>query len=258
MESNKEICKKLAKNDDEYLLLTKVLDKYTLNNNKSILTHTNFLDEKEQLLITTFLNTIKCKNYFFDGGYDDAIRKVCFFKADFDCNINGVSYLRVIKSKQDTLAHKDYLGSLMGQNIKREMFGDIIVTSTGADIILMSDILDTILLEYNKVGRKSVKVLEITRDMLSIKADDFKIISDTVSSLRLDLIVSSAFLVSRNTAKELILKGKVLVNSYVNNNSDKLVNINDKLNIRGMGKAELIGILGKTKKDKYKIEIRKY
>ena len=156
------------------------------------------------------------------------------------------------------LTHRDYLGSLMGLGIKREMTGDIIVKDGGADIIIMKEIADFLLMNYEKAGRANLK-LEIA-DITSLDTGTVNIEEkrDTVASLRLDNLVSSVFGLSRGKAQEAIKTGVVFVNSSQAQKPDMQLNEGDKLVLRGRGKAILREIQGKTRKDRIYIIFDRY
>ena len=156
------------------------------------------------------------------------------------------------------LTHRDYLGSLMGLGIKREMTGDIIVKESGADIIIIKEIADFLLMNYEKAGRANLK-LEIA-DITSLDTGTVNIEEkrDTVASLRLDNLVSSVFGLSRGKAQEAIKTGFVFVNSSQAQKPDMQLNEGDKLVLRGRGKAVLREIQGKTRKDRIYIIFDRY
>ena len=60
--------------------------------------------------------------------------------------------LRVVRAEtlsgSARLSHRDYLGSLTGLGIKREMIGDILIHETGADILVLEEMAEFLLLHY--------------------------------------------------------------------------------------------------------------
>ena len=156
------------------------------------------------------------------------------------------------------LTHRDYLGSLMGLGIKREMTGDIIVRDGGADIIIMKEIADFLLMNYEKAVLANLKleIADITAlDTVTVNIEENR---DTVASLRLDNLVSSVFGLSRGKAQEAIKTGFVFVNSSQAQKPDMQLNEGDKLVLRGRGKAVLREIQGKTRKDRIYIIFDRY
>ena len=156
------------------------------------------------------------------------------------------------------LTHRDYLGSLMGLGIKREMTGDIIVRDGGADIIIMKEIADFLLMNYEKAGRANLKleIADITSlDTGTVNTEEKR---DTVASLRLDNLVSSVFGLSRSKAQEAIKTGFVFVNSSQAQKPDMQLNEGDKLVLRGRGKAILREPQGQTLTDRIYIIFDRY
>ena len=77
----------------------------------------------------------------------------------------------------------------------------------------------------------------------------------TVSSLRLDSVLSAAFHISRGKAVEAIEAGKVNLNSLTCQKPDKQVNVLDELSLRGSGKLRILELHGQTKKDRTAITV---
>lgn len=138
------------------------------------------------------------------------------------------------------------------------MIGDILVRDDGADIIIMDDIEDFLLLNYQKAGRTTLKLSSHPLSDLRIPEIRTAMISDTVASLRLDNIVSSVFKMSRSKAAEAIRTGLVFVNSSQAEKPDMKVEEGDKLVLRGKGKAYLREVGGQTRKDRTYIVAERY
>ena len=156
------------------------------------------------------------------------------------------------------LTHRDYLGSILGLGLKREVTGDILVTENGADIIVMEEVRDFILLNYSKVGRTSLLLEEVPLSELHIPEQKTVMIKDTVASLRLDNVAASAFQLSRAKAGEAVRAGLVFVNSMQSEKPDMQIAEGSKLVMRGRGKAYLRTVGGRTRKDRIFIEIERY
>ena len=252
----KEKCKHLAGNDDEYIFLSGVCDRMTACREKNIITATKFLDARQLALTKQLLANTGCGNHIFDGGVPDAERVVCVFMPDYPVNYELLKFIRASKSERDILTHRDYLGSLMGLGIKRDCIGDIFVHDGGADIVVLSEIADFLMLEYKKAGKKQLSLKFISDDEINTGANDFTVIRAIVPSMRLDAIAGAVFKLSRSDSAELVKNGRILLNSTECNKPDKVVSEGDKITIRGKGKAEIIGVAGKTKKDRIALEIK--
>ncbi|NLD20072.1 MAG: RNA-binding protein [Clostridiales bacterium] len=249
---------------DDKMLLAGAEDKYRQCSQQYRVAYTNFLDLHQRSLVEKHWHQLSRGNKdvrcVFYGGYEDAERTLAVFLPDYaderDCPLS------VIRIKTPTggrkLTHRDYLGSLTGIGLKREMIGDILTTEEGADVIILDEIKDFLLLNYSKAGRAALKLESIPLSELHIPEERTVIVKDTVASLRLDNVTSSAFSMSRSKATEAIRSGIVFVNSVQAEKPDMQINEGDKLVLRGKGKAYLSQVGKRTRKDRIFIEVRKY
>lgn len=247
---------------EDKLFLALVEDKIGQCEENYMVTTTGFLDIHKQTLISDLCKSLKpsCKVVFF-GGYEEAERNICMFLPDYAAveDYHGMAVIRAKKSSgSKALSHRDYLGALLGLGIKRDVVGDILVHDDGADIILLNDIADFVLLNYDKAGRTSLALEKIDITNLRTVDEQFKFVSDTVASLRLDNIVSSAFGLSRSKAAEAIKRGIVFLNNLECFKVDKEVAVGDKIVLRGKGKVYLMEIGGKSRKDRTYITLKAY
>ena len=79
-----------------------------------------------------------------------------------------------------------------------------------------------------------------------------------IASARLDNAVSAVFGTSRKIAAEAITSGLVFVNSVENKKPDFVLKGDEKLVLRGKGKAIYRGISGTSRKGKVYAEFDKY
>ncbi len=225
----------------------------------------------------------------FYGGYPDAERRLLIFLPDYASlsdiiaplpeqkTPNTVSYtdtaaakkrdsddcpLSVLKVRtakgSRKLTHRDYLGSLMSLGIKRDMTGDIIVREDGADIIILKEISDFLLVNYEKAGRTALSLTSADLSCLDTGTVNIEEKRDTVASLRLDGLVSSVFGLSRGKAQEAVKSGIVFVNNAATLKPDLQLAEGDKLVLRGHGKAVLREISGKSRKDRIYVIFDRY
>lgn len=237
-------------------------DKIKFASDRYIVTYTGFLDPHAHALAKTLAKgaspdiTVK-----FWGGYDDAERTIMLCLPDYADieTANPLSVIRVsVKEGGRKLTHGDYLGSLLGLGINRDKVGDILVRDDGADIIILNEISEFVMTHYAKAGRTSLSLEEKTTKDLIIEAKERKICIDTVASLRLDNIVSSAFGLSRAKAADAIKAGRVFVDSIEILKPDFAISEGTKVNLRGSGKIVLTEIGGKSRKDRIYITYEKY
>ena len=157
-----------------------------------------------------------------------------------------------------TLTHRDYLGSMLGLGIDRNVTGDILVRPSGADIIVLTEMAEFLLAEYKKVGRVDIKTSIVTPAELIVPEQQREIIKDTIPSLRLDNIVSAAFRISRSNATEAIKSGLVSVNHVEQTKPDAKVDEGSAIVLRGKGKAVLAEVGGESKKGRTWVAIERY
>ena len=229
-------------------------------------TSTGLLDSHEQAVVqaVTRHGSAGVRTLMY-GGYEGAERRmlVCV-PADIPMSdeeaVSGLlEVLRVEKPAiSRELSHRDYLGSMLGLGIDRSVTGDILVRDDGADIIIMPEIAEFLLREYRQVGRTVVKVSTAPIDELIIPDARTEVIKDTVPSLRLDCVLSSAFRISRAKAAEAIRAGIVSVDHIECLKTDFKVEEGAILVLKGKGKAVLKEIGGESKKSRLWIKIERY
>lgn len=139
----------------------------------------------------------------------------------------------------------------MKLGIKREKIGDILVDEEGADIIVSSEILKFLLNNLTQLTRfQKSKIEEILlSDLRKIKIQKEER-TITVSSMRLDNIVSELAKCSRSKANELLMQERVFVNFENITKATKEIKENDRITIRGKGRFEIKEITGNTRKGK--------
>lgn len=198
------------------------------------------------------------KNARLFGGYEDAIYKIAGFSAELpEFDMFPIAAIKIIPYEKGMLTHRDYLGSILGLGIERNVTGDIIVNDDFAVVYCLETVADFIAENLKTVGRTSVQT---ARTALSDAAANvkFKEICAFVSSVRLDNILSAAVGVSRQNAVKMLKDGAVKLNYAEETKADKRVNEKDILSVRGAGKFIFDGVSGTSKKDRLKINIRKY
>lgn len=249
---------------EDKMLLAGAEDKFQQCCQQYRLTHTAFLDLRQRSLVEKLCRELSRGNKdvrcVFYGGYEDAERTLAVFLPDYadvsDCPISVIRIKTAPGGK--TLAHRDYLGSLLALGLKREMTGDILATDSGADIIILNEIKDFILLNYDKAGRTALKLEAVSIGGLCIPEQKTVLMKDTVASLRLDNVIAAAFSLSRAKAFEAIRSGSVFVNSMQAEKPDMQVEEGCKLVLRGKGKAYLREAGGKTRKNRIAVVLERY
>ncbi|MDD4346793.1 MAG: YlmH/Sll1252 family protein [Desulfitobacteriaceae bacterium] len=206
---------------------------------------------------------LSCGNtrHLFFGGYEGAQRTILIFLPDYmkpeitQDSICPLAFIRVEYLADNKISHRDFLGSLMGTGIKRETIGDILVGEESCDIVVLKEVLSYLMANFESVGRLKVKTSVITAELVKVPEEKYLIMKDTVASMRLDNVVSSGFLISREKASEYVKAGRVFLNFLECSKVDKIVSEGDAISLQGMDKIKLHQIGNQTKKGRIKNEI---
>lgn len=254
------------KDNENKLLIAKTIDKYEFCKTKNKITYTDFLDISSLAIVKKMLLEEKVSNWITFGGRENADRNIIiFYPEKFSKEMVEKNYskiLEVIRIKLPnniTYEHREFLSGIMKLGIKREKFGDILVTNTGADIISLNEVskyLEEGLKDLTRF-RKSIITIENIND-LEIIENEFESLNIIVSSIRLDNFVSELANCSRTRALDVIEEGRVFVNSINEFKASKKIEINDIITIRGKGKFIFDGIEKETKSGRLLLNIRKY
>lgn len=242
-------------------LLARVLDKIALilKNHETVVT--DFFDPYQQNLISPVLR-LPGISFIWTGGYPAAERQRLVIGPEYlDMQEvdNALVMLAVTGNlKYQNLAHRDFLGSILGLGIKREKIGDIIVNDNGCLVIVDESISGYIINNLTKVHRVSVVVKRTAFETLELPEEKTKEIRTTVSSLRIDAVAAAGYGVSRTKMALDITAEKVKVNW--NTVSDPSFNVKegDKISIRGRGRVEVETVKGETKKGRLSVILKRY
>lgn len=256
MKDKQEIVRALAQSEDDRILLAQALDKLETCRARSYQTHTKFLDMRERSLVLEAARLAGGADALtFAGGYEEAERACAVFFPEYLTVEDAVSEenapicaLRAQKSPADALTHRDYLGALMGLGLTRTSVGDILVHEGGADILVLREVREFVLLAFGKAGRKRLSLTEIPLSALCASQEDAVEREGSVASPRLDSVTALVFGLSRAEAQALIARGQVFLNYLQCEKDEKEVRAGDRLTVRGMGRARILEYLGTSRK----------
>ncbi len=216
-----------------------------------------FLDPREQRLFAQHYRP-RCP-YMLWGGYEDAERKMVGFFPDY-LEPDGAEFpivpLRL--SSGEALGHRDILGALMSLGIERNLIGDIAKEEAGPVLFATESAKDFLMLECTRAGRTRIKLSEAEPESLAILPKEWKAISGTVASLRLDCVLGLLTGASRSAADEMLRREAVSVNHSVCTKGSVTLDEGDVLSVRGHGRAEVLEIGGETKKGRMRVTLKKY
>lgn len=221
---------------------------------------------------TEFMNPFEIKNamdiinsesdlkYHSDGGYEGAERSVLSifpFYMEYEDIEAPIKFIQIDGNfKFRNVSHKDYLGSILGLGIKREKIGDILIHDDFCQVVVSSDICDYIVMNLTKVATNTVKIKEINREDLKTSEKKYKDISFTVSSDRLDCVISGIYNISRQESLKYINAERVHLNYEKITSASKTVSSGDLISVRGKGRSEVVEIGGETRKGRTRVKAR--
>lgn len=257
-------------NEEDRLLVSKLLDKIEFVEKKNTVENTDFLDMHQRNIIEKVLKSIKYEKYDIYGGYENAERTMIILYPEkletvfennyFDYN-NIIQVLRITlpNEMRGKYSHRDYLGAVIKVGIKREKVGDILTSIDGADIIVSKEMisyLDTSLRELTRFSKSHFDVCKIQE--LNIAPVNTEIINIIIPSMRMDSIVSEVIRTSRSKAIEIINSERVFINNELAIKNSKMLKESDMITVRGKGRFKIKQILNSTKKGNLVLEIEKY
>lgn len=254
--SKADIIKKAA-TTEEKLMLSHMYDLYVKS------------DRINQPAFSDFLTPFECRRVeecfygeslvSFFGGYDDAERKIAVFgQFDPDYHTYPLVKLRIHSKNKEVSGHRDYLGSILSLGIDRSRIGDIVIFDTYAIVFCMEDMADYIIYNLKKVNNNNVIIEPYYEELVFDDNKRFKEEDFTVSSLRLDCVVSAFTKKSRTMASEFIREKRVFLNYAIGENPSQKISSGDVISVRGIGKGKIYTDNILTKKGRIHIKIKYY
>lgn len=228
---------------------------------RNIVVYSDFLDLHELHILQCLPVESMGVSLTLSGGYEAAERQMAaflpdalIFEADFpmDC----VSLTPLQEKYAESLTHRDYLGALMHIGIERSCLGDILMEGTKAYVFCARKMTPLILDEISRVRHTSVSAA--LEGPETIPAPQFKEISGTVSSVRLDSVAALAFGLSRSKAVPYIEGGSVYVNGRQILSNGYTLQEGDRISVRGVGKCRYLGVRNQSRKGKQWVDLLRY
>ena len=216
----------------------------------------DFLDMNSQsLLLNYFHGPVSPVLY---GGYTLAERKVAMFsEIDADYPVCWLEITPLYPKYAENLGHRDYLGSILGLGLERNCIGDILIDGPTARFICLDRVKDFLIQELRQVRHTSVTVSAIDLPE-ALTEPKFEVIRGSVSSVRLDAVISLAYRLSRSQSCSLIENGQVYINRRLNTSNGANLKDGDIISVRHKGKFIFSDSQNKSKKNKCVIEVHKY
>ncbi len=212
---------------------------------------TKFLTKQEQSELKNSLTEKIICNY--DGGYEEAKLKRVFIGSNSNVMITKLKLTP--KSNFYKLKHQTIKWYLMNMGIQTDLFGDIIECENYFIIVVCDEIVDILLNEVEQINRVNVSLEVYEGDVTVMKRDEE---TGYCSTLRLDNVIARCFKMSRNKAQNVIDAGVVTHNDKIVSKYTIVVNEEDVIKVRGIGKVDISSITQNIKTKRFIVKYFKY
>lgn len=220
----------------------------------------SFLNERQQMVVQEMIRRRKLEGCMFYGGYPDALRCVLGIFPDWQQPEEEqfpITSVTIHLPKDADISHRDVLGSLTALRIARERIGDILFSQRRCDVFIQQEMAGLVTGELRKIGRTGVRCETGVPGDYS-RNEQFQDMRATVSSARLDALVSAMTGISREKGAALIKAELVQCNYCTAHSVSVVFSPGDVITIRGYGKYKVDDIGKPTKKGRLPVLFRKY
>ena len=247
---------------EELMLQKRLIELSKIAYQRGIVTYSDFLNLNELNILHTTPKQEFYSRYETFGGYEFSERQMVAFLPDALCYeknypIAALKIEPLQKKFSETLSHRDYLGAILNLGIERSKLGDILVEEEYAILFVHKSLEPFLIEELNRIRHTSMMVSLIEEQHVSYQPKT-KEIKGTVSSLRLDSLLSLAFASSRSKLVAYIENGKVFVNGKLITSNGYQIKENDIISVRGLGRFCFKETVSQTKKGRYYVTIDLY
>jgi RNA-binding protein YlmH len=217
---------------------------------------TDFLTPREQHLLESFVKSKDvCLEFY--GGHALAERKRALIMPDMwypAAEDFHIATVRIETPSGAALSHGSILGALLGTGLERRKTGDIWSSGAYSFVMVSQDVVNFLRSEWTSVGREPILV-DLVESGMKYQPPHYEPEDITVASMRIDAIVAHACHFSRTVAQNAVERGMVSLNHVETLKPDVDVQVGDIISVRGFGRIKILGIPGKTKKDRLRIQV---
>jgi len=224
-------------------------------------TYTDFLEEPElsDALAAAKAAGIAAVSF---GGASYSTRRIVRFGEDRSFG-DAAFPLRVLtilpkgEKFAEKLTHRDYLGALLALGIERSAVGDLLIDDKTAWVAVSAPLSEYVCRSLEKVGRVAVVCRECDAfpEALAPKTEEVRV---TVSSLRLDAILSRLWHLSRDDSQWLFAHGLVTCFGRTVEKCTYTPKLGDVIAVKGHGKAIIRSFPGETKRGRIVVIVDKF
>ena len=144
------------------------------------------------------------------------------------------------------------------REVRREAVGDLCLQPRQCDLFVTAELAPYLLDNLTSAGRAHLTLTRIAPSQAERPPQALQELRVTVSSPRLDSVISAAFHLSRGSAVDAVAAGRVNLNDLPCLKPDHTVQENDTVSVRGLGKLRVLALGGLTKKGRLALTLGKY
>ena len=249
-------------NKDDKIFAASIIDLAQKFETSNHIVHTSFLNIYEKGIAMSILNALDTNFTLFIPS-QDAERCIIFILPSYIEDINFDEYiccLKISPPSSANLKHKDYMGAIYNAGTSEKMIGDIYVQN-GIGYVFMSKSLESYYLNnLLYIGKNEVKIESISTNLDEVKSLHFDYLKCeiTIPSLRIDVILSNVYNLSRNEVKSKIEDGDLMINSKEMYFIAYTISENDIVSFKKCGKFKIGSVIRKTRSGNTVLKILKY
>ena len=234
-------------NEEEKYLKAHLEDLRERSRVRGIWTYSDFLSLYEQTMLPKSAACLRM------GGYEGAERVVAAFGSEQELGYAPAPPITVVRISAVSarfdrgMGHRDFLGALMALGIKRQCLGDIVIGDHEAYVVCLESVAEHICDSLASVGRTSVtcEIADKVPQTIMPEPEERRIV---VASLRMDVLVSAVYHLSRGETKTLFERELVFSDGRLITSPSYRPVPGSIVSVRGRGRFMLMEETGKTKK----------
>lgn len=228
--------------------------------NQNMYTFTGFLGLSDQAVFCDMEKELAYAGAQLFGGNPDCERKMLRFGKEENLGyvekfpITLLIVRPLLQKFADQLSHRDFLGAIMNLGIERSTVGDILIRNNTGYVYCQSKVADYLIENLDKIKHTNV-TCAVAREEDVPKPPEPVSMEITVSSVRIDGVISKIYNLSRTQSLELFRAGKIYLNGRLCENNSCYLKENDAITVRGFGKFIYQGTKRETRKGKLSVGI---
>ena len=154
----------------------------------------------------------------------------------------------------DALTHRDFLGAVLNLGLTRERIGDIYIADHTGYVFCLDTNASFIVDQLERVKHTSV-TCRLAGELPPIPTREPDVLEVQCASLRLDLILSKVYQLSRSEAEQLFAADRVFVDGRVCRQGSRELMPGALVSVRGHGRLRLLADAGFTRKGNHKLQV---